>query len=218
MLFGDSHAAHWFPPLREIAIEKAWRLIVVTKSGCPSIDIEPFAAELGRSYWECTAWRRDAIAKIREIRPQAIMISNSQGYFRTDGISMTDWGKALESTLKALEQNGTNMYVMRDTPRLSFDAITCLSRASWRGENNDSCSYQLADAVSAEMDMHELSVIGRFDGAHRLDLIKNICSSNVCPVDNGEFVLFNDSNHLTVDFANSLKAHLMQQLIRPEQK
>jgi hypothetical protein len=39
VLFGDSHAMHWFNPLERIASERHWRLTVVTRSGCSGIDL-----------------------------------------------------------------------------------------------------------------------------------------------------------------------------------
>ena len=38
VLYGDSHAAHWFPALEEIAVDREIELVVLTKGGCrPSV-------------------------------------------------------------------------------------------------------------------------------------------------------------------------------------
>ena len=47
VLFGDSHAAQWFPALERIAQEKKWRLISLTKSACPSVWATPSHPGLG---------------------------------------------------------------------------------------------------------------------------------------------------------------------------
>ena len=38
ILYGDSHAAQWFPALEKLAQEKGFRLISLTKSACPSVE------------------------------------------------------------------------------------------------------------------------------------------------------------------------------------
>jgi len=39
VLYGDSHAAQWFPALHEIANRSGYKLISLTKSACPSVEV-----------------------------------------------------------------------------------------------------------------------------------------------------------------------------------
>jgi peptidoglycan/LPS O-acetylase OafA/YrhL len=39
VLYGDSHAVQWFPALEKLAREKGFKLVTLTKSACPSIDV-----------------------------------------------------------------------------------------------------------------------------------------------------------------------------------
>ena len=63
VLFGDSHAAHWFPALERIASEERWRLVSLTKSGCPSVDVAIRDLRIGRRYVECETWRHNSLAR-----------------------------------------------------------------------------------------------------------------------------------------------------------
>ncbi len=56
MLFGDSHAAHWFHTLDRLKDEYDFRIYPVLKLACPSIDITRYDDNLGRQYSECAAW------------------------------------------------------------------------------------------------------------------------------------------------------------------
>src|SRR5205823_1745163 len=47
-LFGDSHAVEFFPTFERLAIAHHWRLVMLTKSECPAVDVEPFIDKLGR--------------------------------------------------------------------------------------------------------------------------------------------------------------------------
>jgi len=38
VLFGDSHAAYWFPAVDEISLQQHWRLVDLTKDGCPAAE------------------------------------------------------------------------------------------------------------------------------------------------------------------------------------
>jgi hypothetical protein len=39
VLFGDSHAAAWFPAMELISTERHWRLVVLAKAGCPAEEV-----------------------------------------------------------------------------------------------------------------------------------------------------------------------------------
>src|SRR5690606_30256 len=69
VLFGDSHAAQWFPALERIALTRGWRLVSLTKSGCPAVDVSLFNLALGRPYEECDAWRDAVMRRIASERP-----------------------------------------------------------------------------------------------------------------------------------------------------
>ena len=39
VLFGDSHVMQWFPALNELAKERNWRLVGLTKAACPPAEV-----------------------------------------------------------------------------------------------------------------------------------------------------------------------------------
>src|SRR5690606_6988761 len=58
-LFGDSHAAQWFPALEKLAAEEGFRLESYTKSSCPSVDVDIYVDAI--LYDECETWRNSVI-------------------------------------------------------------------------------------------------------------------------------------------------------------
>ena len=38
VLYGDSHAAQWFPALEKLATARGFKLVSLTKSACPAVD------------------------------------------------------------------------------------------------------------------------------------------------------------------------------------
>ena len=65
-LFGDSHAMQFFPAVERIAIQRGWRLVVLTKSACPSADVSSYRGH-GRPYHACDSWRRATLRRMAEI-------------------------------------------------------------------------------------------------------------------------------------------------------
>src|SRR5262245_15034955 len=81
VLFGDSHAGHWFPALRRIVEQQGdWRLVVITKSACPIVDAQYFSRDLGRIYTECRQWLAGGLKRIHEMRPDLVLVSYSALY------------------------------------------------------------------------------------------------------------------------------------------
>jgi hypothetical protein len=67
VLFGDSHAAHWFPAFDSVATLRGSKLVNLTKTGCPSVTVT--LNNLGRRYVECVARRH--CRRCRPIAPVA---------------------------------------------------------------------------------------------------------------------------------------------------
>jgi peptidoglycan/LPS O-acetylase OafA/YrhL len=131
VLFGDSHAGHWFAPLEQAALARGWRLVVRVKAGCgPLAD--------GRTD-ACERWRRQAVNDIGSMTPDLIIVSSSRGL-----------GAAREQP--ALDQLSEIAHVVavRDTPRLPQPTMDCLASArqpadcSWRVESIAGRTYPSA--------------------------------------------------------------------------
>ncbi len=69
VLFGDSHAAQWFPPLRKIADDNGFELIVLAKGGCPAASVAIPTATLARTCPDLARQGR-AVHRRRAPRPR----------------------------------------------------------------------------------------------------------------------------------------------------
>ena len=77
ILYGDSHAAQWFPALEAMADERHFELIVMIKGGCPTAAVSIPTATLART---CPIWRDQAVAFIAAEQPELLLVSASAGY------------------------------------------------------------------------------------------------------------------------------------------
>ena len=216
VLFGDSHAAEWFPPLERIAIAKHWRLVSLTKSSCPSADGTVYLEALNREYSECDEWRASAMRRIEALHPALVLVSNSHVYqFAGQGIDdqSREWARAMRRTLAALDTLGIATVLIADSPRPGMDVPTCLSRAAWAGRpGRSSCAVERRVAIDTLGAYRDARAVWRLHSARAIDLANAICGPQVCEPELDGVVVYRDSNHLTAEFAASLAPVLAARL------
>jgi hypothetical protein len=218
VLFGDSHAAQWFPALEKLAERHDWRLISLTKTSCSSIYFEQTYTKLGRPYKECTQWRSQAIERIKAERPTLLIIANSNRHIPTsktldDQQRRDQWAAAVEKTLSLLDGLPTQIVIIRDTPWLPFRAPTCLSRADWQGKDAAKhCSFSIDTLSTDPIFEAEKSTLSLSRQGHTIDMNDVICSESPCTVDRNGVVLYLDGHHLTAGYSRELADDLFTRL------
>jgi peptidoglycan/LPS O-acetylase OafA/YrhL len=211
VLWGDSHAASWFPALEAVAMQNHWRLVSLTKSACPSVDIAVWNQPLRRFYTECDAWREAMFRRIAALRPALVVLTNLATYEH----DLTRWQTGLDATLAMLEAEGLATAVIRDSPRVPVDVATCAARARWRGGDiNDRCAFASGDRRPWLDDVARVQadVLARRATVLSIDLSQAFCTAPTCPVADGKRLRFYDDNHLTPAFAASLSSVLAERI------
>jgi hypothetical protein len=219
VLFGDSHAGHWFPALESVAAERGWTLVALTKTGCPSVAVTTMNASLDRAYHECDAWRRHALGRIATERPTIVVVANARSYrVRVgDGAQRTDstvagldaWRTGLTAILAEIRASGATVLVLQDTPRLLVNVPQCLSR---RIDEPAGCSGRTEMAIDTVVSNAERNAAGLVPGVSYTLLNAAICDGAVCSAVRDGQVRFLDTNHLTVRFAESLAPDMSRAL------
>ena len=204
VLWGDSHAAQWFPALNEASIRHGWRLVPMTKSGCPPADIEVSPS--------CDTWRRSAIAAIKNLSPALVLLANANVYVEgTDArlvrVSPEAFKEASKRTLETLA--GTRTVVMLPIPRPGFDVPMCLARLQWRPRLAPSCDVVPAPSRTREL---EKAAAEGMPGVTLLDLAGSICARTPCPSVVNDRIVYRDDNHLTARFSATLAPIVAERL------
>ena len=134
-LFGDSHAAHWFPAMERLAQERHWRLLSLTKSACASADVPVWSTIFDRPYAECTAWRQAVFELLANVHPAIVVLANDRTYqLAIEGAMASSadhedvWSRGLATSIGRLRELGHDVVVIGDTVRQSDDPLDCLSR------------------------------------------------------------------------------------------
>ena len=219
VVFGDSHAAHWFPGFDAVAALRGWTLIVLSKTSCPAPQVA--LNNLGRRYTECDAWRADAIRRIVARRPTVVVLASSRSYgvvvgdaiVHTDSsaVARREWGDGLRHTLIDLVPSGARLVVLEDTPQPGFNVPRCI--AKFVAQPNP-CVVPERKALNPLVSASERSAVLATHGSTMVSLNGVLCEGGVCPVLRDGMVRYRDSNHLTVAYAASLAPQLSELLTR----
>ena len=196
VLYGDSHAAQWFPTLEKMATERGFKLVSLTKSACPAVDAKrPDQGAFKQVH--CTKWRENSIKRIAEIQPLAVITSSFQ-YFTPSNNKITRaqwWSEGQRKLLKGLRGSTNNLIYISDTPRPLRDIPNCLA-------SRDS-------KVCDSTERSKVSVIRGFDVINPNPWL---CSS-YCPAIVEGTVAYRDASHISVDMALKLLPKLEAALI-----
>ena len=226
VLFGDSHAAQWFPAFEQIARERRWRLISLTKSACPSVWVTPYRPELGRRYDECERWRTTALQRIAAERPALVVLANQSEHVQilqrqaggkaSRGIEPAQWRDGMRDTLVRLRRFAGDVVILRDTPSPGFDVPTCMSKATWRGDNAVTrCSFDRVKALNGNVFELERQAAQGLDRVSVIDLSDQLCGQTTCPPLLSGGLAYRDDHHLSVRASSGLAAALLDRLTVP---
>jgi hypothetical protein len=214
-LIGDSHAAHWFPALQQIAKQRGWQLLMWTKAACGIADARIWSTGLAREYTECEQWRESVLKQLEsEPRLDAVVIGRADSYA---GTAMTSdgnrpggdegakiWGAGMGRTLTRLLNKTPNIVIMRDIPRPGFGVPGCLSE---HPKDFGACSYPRAGRVGSDAPLYQAELVNLPAGnrVHYIDLSNVICPGEACQVVTAKGTIkFRDLHHLTATYAREL--------------
>lgn len=212
LVVGDSHAVHWLPPLREIAIQRHWNMRVIVKSACAFADVRPEDLEDDQSRL-CASWNQKVLKRIATYKPDLIVISQSIGSLShlVKGSAARSRDALVSAMLRAWKKAAGNTAVIaaiKDTPRPGRNVPDCLSTP---GATIESCA-QSRERALGHWDPLEV-VASRMRKARLINLDDAICGKVTCEPVVGNILVWRDSHHMTASFARTLTPALSDQLV-----
>jgi peptidoglycan/LPS O-acetylase OafA/YrhL len=215
VLFGDSHAAQWFPALKDIAESRHWKLVTIIKSACSPMNIGSSSMDTTRAIKACDQWRKLAITAIQAMHPDIVIMSSSSRYSRHDSPELIDasvWEKGSRDTLIAIARQGTAVRLIRDTPHANYDVTSCLAQLAWNGRA--SCPPLIrASALSSDIYHAEVRAAANITNVRIIDMSDVICGRDSCEMEEGDLLVYQDGDHLTSSYVQSLANVLQTQLL-----
>ena len=205
VLFGDSHAAQFFTGLEKASQEAGWKLVSLTKMGCPAADI-PVRHGESDTYPECEDWRPNTIDRIVKSDAQLVIIVNysypTRDKKRSYGPSA--WAEGNRKTIQPILDSGKKVLLLSDTPTPFLDIPVCLAK------NTTSlirCTRARATTVNGPRIRAERQMAESI-GAMYYETSDFACGVQQCPAIIGDMVVYMDNNHITDTYSEYLAPYL----------
>ena len=218
VLFGDSHAAQWFEPLEAAASKNGWKLLAWTKSSCPSADVSVYYQPKKAVFRECDLWRQRALDRLRALRPSMVVLANSTFYSgwiadrqtaaplnESDALKQLSGG--LRSVALQLQESGSEIAVIQDTPRAAPDYRDCLSK-----KEAGACDRPRTEAISQPL--FETDALAGLKNVEFLNNNDHICGPRFCPLFSQGQLIYRDDHHLAAAYAKSFEPQFAELLRR----
>jgi hypothetical protein len=211
VMFGDSHVEQWFSAVNAMALKKHWRVVAWTKAACPAARLTVLNPALNRAYTECDEWRTATIAKIRAMKPELVLVGQSENV-ASSTVPAATFAAATVQTLTDLRGDGASQVVyMQDIPIPGTDLPTCVAAnlADVR-----LCTFD-RDKAYTYPDRHQ-AMAPALRAAHFgfVDPVSWFCSSSRCAAVVGNVLVYRNGSHMTVPYSRWLAPALWPALQR----
>ena len=201
VLVGDSHAAQWFSALKPLT-QDGWRLVVMSKGGCPIVNAYFYNKYIGRRYTECEQWRDAVVDKVKDISPDITVV----GTFVGTDFTQAQWREGTVSAFGSLSMSSKQVFLIEDTPVAEFDFPVCLARRAWRSRliPSQSCQFRFEPQANAFQRQSIRAASKMYTNIHMVDMNDIICPNGLCQGFVGGVGVFRDMHHITDALARAL--------------
>ncbi|GAB3652482.1 hypothetical protein GCM10027589_10040 [Actinocorallia lasiicapitis] len=210
VLFGDSHAAQWYPALEEIARLRHWRLVTLTKSSCKIAAVETVIN--GGPYKACDQWREGAFQVMRAEHPDLVVMASSTaaGLVPGQGPREQAWRTGFEQIIGRVRATGARPVIIQDTPWPVGDIPECLSL---HPRSVAACTTTRQAAQHDPDVRRALRAAAKSTGTRLIDPTPWFCTAaGRCPPIIGNVLVYSDANHITLRMSRLLAPLLARRL------
>ncbi|MFE4368360.1 acyltransferase family protein [Streptomyces sp. NPDC056835] len=202
VLFGDSHAAQWFPALDRLAQAKHWRLVSLTKASCKVATVT--IVNQHEPYRSCDIWRNNALAGIDKLRPFLVIASSSDAGTLADPERdpLRGWTAGYRTTFQHLTATGARVVALLDTPWPDADAVDCAASYPLR---LTTCATTTATALQDPTRRKAIRAAAASSGVSVIDPEPWFCSpAGDCPIVVDNTLVYRDESHIAETYAEAI--------------
>ncbi len=205
---GDSHVGQWLPALDTLGQETGYRVLPLIKYGCTPYDVDLQTG--GRAYTECSDFRAWALQRIRELKPDVVVVGGRglQGNMAAPTDQRADtWSAGTARTLRTLAPLTDRLVVVGDVPALGVDPIGCLTDAH---ATMATCTTR-ADRRTVEANALT-SAAARAQRVAYVDLSDLACLHGRCPAVAGGLMVYANVDHLSMAWVDHVTPEVRHRL------
>lgn len=227
-IVGDSKAAQWSDAITPAAEKQNWRIVSYIKSGCDFADVDQDLRP-GVPHSTCRPWVKNVLKRITgPEKPDVVILSQRGVRARDDKNNLarerTRMREAMTSTWRKLTAAGIRVVVIADNPEPAMEVPDCISK---HGQKSEKCTFDTSDGVTRSAAPLQLEVTralgGRqvkaggsvprgFEAPVYVDLVEQVCPTEVCRPVADDILKYRQGSHLTATFVRSLTSPMRRLL------
>ncbi len=214
-LVGDSHALQYGPPMIKLANQRGWRLLALARADCVVARVD-FKAP-------CDRWRREAMKRIRKIKPDMVVVSASTGHqFQvkrkgkrlnrkaSEPLLRTGMAKTMRQLrgFKSKRGKRAKVVLLRDQVLAPFRPPDCLKKKANRRKPSR-CGFKAKHRGKTAFDYHGAR---RVKAVRIIDPVKLLCPKGWCRAVDRGLIVYRDRYHYTATWAVTMAPWLGKRL------
>jgi peptidoglycan/LPS O-acetylase OafA/YrhL len=201
VVFGDSHAEMWMPAVLAMAQADAWNVVPLIRKGCevPTWIGHGYPSQTASTVADCHAWYSWARQQAKRLRPDVVLVSGCCS--GASGSIATTMKSTYSATAAGLRRFARNVIVIEDQEGMATQPVDCLLAT---GATLRSCMTTQRTA-----DFAFNNSLAQLAGTKRFGFLKTrgwFCYQSQCPMVVGTTIVYRDTNHITVEYADRLAA------------
>lgn len=209
VVYGDSHAGMWLPPLETLAKRHGREVLPLIKLGCSPFDV---TQTKNGGPLPCSRFHRWALHQIRKYKPEVIYLSYRSLLEVVPSAGETQqgaWANGVRNSLRQLHKITEEVVIIGDITSLPYAPADCLTAPD---STMGSCTApEQAITITGNKLTRDAA---RTSGARFVQVDDLVCAQGQCPLVAGSLVTYHDSGHITRSWSNTLTAEL-ERLLAP---
>lgn len=197
MVVGNSHAHHFSTVVRQMAVEKRWKVINVISLGC-------FYGSATDQNASCGKFIEQATALITATMPDRLFTQATKSRTNSPQESVV---LGYEELVNNFTAKGIKVIGLRDNPRFAFDMPQCAASAGY--ESTD-CRVELPRVMPVESPLRDFQ--SKNELFFPLDVTDLICPDEVCQPVVGNVFVYIDSNHISQSYWKTMHGEVSKRL------
>ncbi|MDR6875127.1 acyltransferase family protein [Microbacterium barkeri] len=231
-IVGDSKANQWLPAIDLIGKDEGYRVDVITKSACSLSDAP--ARKSGGAYPSCDEWNDNVDRELAELRPDVVLTSMASARAHVNGTEAEArrvMAEGLAAKLAHIEELGSDVIVIADTPHPPFAVYQCVAEHS---DDVLGCGFALAPALELSAVGTQRAAVEQLGGTvlepgtsaaepagtrsaadsqapTMIDMTDVICppsTAQSCPAVIGNALIYRQGSHVTATYVETMTEHL----------
>ncbi len=205
VVVGDSHAEMFAEPVAEVAAERGWKVVTYLHSGCPYNAERRISNGQVQGCFDANEKTRAALAALK---PDLVVTTSYEHLrFERRGTEEEAGAAGFAELWNELTAAGSQVFVIRDTPKPSDGLVTCVTESY---DEPEGCAKP-ADKAFDDRDVVP-AALEQAPKARSVEFTDRFCDAESCPAVIGNVLVYRDGHHVTRTYMRTLVGELRKAL------